>query len=184
MSALDQKPAAALASREDRGIRGRLPPATLSHLPPTPDITSDQIPDVPSGAPTAVSTTIAAASIPTSAVPADFSSNDYLSLSTSPLLRSRVLAMLNASPAILGSGGSRLIVYNHAHASLEDRLARTFRAPAALLVNSGFDANAGFFACVPQPGQALLYDTDIHASVHDWSARIARRTAFPPPVRA
>ncbi|KAI0290341.1 pyridoxal phosphate-dependent transferase [Russula brevipes] len=105
--------------------------------------------------------------------PADFSSNDYLSLATSPLLRDRVLSALNAAPAILGSGGSRLLVYNRAHAELEARLASTFHAPAALLFNSGFDANAGFFSCVPQHGDALLYDAAIHASVHD-GARASR----------
>ena len=181
MSALDQKLAAALAAREDRGIRRRLPPASLSLLPPTPGITSDHTSDVPSGAPTTVPPTITLASTSASPSPADFSSNDYLSLSTSPLLRARVLAALNASPAILGSGGSRLLVYNHAHAALEARLARTFRAPAALLFNSGFDANAGFFACVPQSGDALLYDAAIHASVHDGAraSRVAPRFRRP-----
>jgi 8-amino-7-oxononanoate synthase len=100
-------------------------------------------------------------------LPVDFSSNDYLSLASSPLLRERVLAALHAAPAVLGSGGSRLLVYNRAHAALEARLERTFRVPAALLFNSGFDANAGFFASVPQPGDAILYDVAIHASVHD-----------------
>ncbi|KAH9979899.1 pyridoxal phosphate-dependent transferase [Lactifluus volemus] len=143
MSALNQKLFAALASRQDREIRRRLPSPSLS-------ISSS-------------STHHNAAST----VPADFSSNDYLSLATSRLLRERVLAALHAAPSILGSGGSRLLVYNHAHATLETRLAQTFNTPAALLFNSGFDANAGFFACVPQLGDAVLYDAAIHASVHD-----------------
>ena len=203
MSALDQKLAAALASREDRGIRRRLPAPSLSLLPSTPGITSDHAFDVSSDVPAAVPVTVSSPTITvasTSAAaaaaasaqpapspsraatpPADFSSNDYLSLSTSPLLRARVLAALTASPASLGSGGSRLLVYNHAHAALEARLARTFRAPAALLFNSGFDANAGFFACVPQPGDALLYDAAIHASVHDGAraSRLAPRFCRP-----
>ncbi|KAF8490940.1 pyridoxal phosphate-dependent transferase [Russula emetica] len=108
--------------------------------------------------------------------PVDFTSNNYHSLSTSPLLRARFLSALHSSPAILGSGGSRVIVYNHAHAMLEARLARTFRSPAALLFNSGFDANAAFFACVPQSGDALLYDEAIHPSVHD-GARASRIAA-------
>ena len=170
-----------VASREDRIIRRRLPSPSLSLPPLTPGITSDHTSDVTSGASTTVSTTITAASTSASAVPADFSSNDYLSLSTSPLLRARILAALNASPAILGSGDSRLPVYNHGHTALEARLARTFLAPAALLFNPGFDTNAGFFACLPQPGNALLYDRAIHASVHD-GARIARRTVFPPAI--
>ena len=155
-SALAKKLAAALASREDRNIRRRLPDPSLALSPSIPGTTT-HTPRQP----------------PAEAAPVDFSSNDYLSLSTSPLLRARVLAALHAAPAILGSGGSRLLVHNHAHAALEDRLARTFRASAALLFNSGFDANAGFFACVPQSGDALLHDEAVHASVHD-GARASR----------
>ncbi|OJT15087.1 hypothetical protein TRAPUB_8344 [Trametes pubescens] len=110
----------------------------------------------------------------------DFSTNDYLSLSRSPALRARFLARLAAAPDVLGSGGSRLLVNGHAHAALEARLARFFRAPAALLFNSGFDANAGFFACVPQPGDAVVFDEHIHASVHDGvrASRVAARVPF------
>ncbi|KAI0363864.1 PLP-dependent transferase [Pilatotrama ljubarskyi] len=97
----------------------------------------------------------------------DFSSNDYLSLALSPALRARFLAKLHAAPHVLGSGGSRLLVNGHAHAALEARLAAFFRAPAALLFNSGFDANVGLFASVPQPGDVIVYDEHIHASVHD-----------------
>jgi 8-amino-7-oxononanoate synthase len=205
MSALAQKLAAALASREDRDIRRRLPSPSLSLPPTTPDnSTSDASPSAitittsaaaaaaaaTTTTPTKTATTTAsdnptrpprAAAAAAAAAPVDFSSNDYLSLSSSPLLRARVLAALNAAPQILGSGGSRLLVYNHAHAALEARLARTFRAPAALLFNSGFDANAGFFASIPQPGDALLYDAAIHASVHDGAraSRVAPRLRRP-----
>ena len=139
-SALTQKLAAALASREDRNIRRRLPNPSLSLSPSTSRTITD------------------AAITRLDSAPADFSSNDYLSLSTSPLLRARVLATLHSSPSILGSGGSRLLVYNHAHVALEARLARTFRFPVVLLFNSCFDANPGFFPCVPQSGDALLHD--------------------------
>lgn len=97
----------------------------------------------------------------------DFTSNDYLSLSTSPVLRNTVLSALSASPKILGSGGSRLLVPSQPHAELESRLCRFFGADAALLFNSGFDANVGLFSAVPQPGDVVLYDAHIHASVHD-----------------
>jgi len=36
-----------------------------------------------------------------------------------------------------------------------------------LLFNSGFDANVGFFSCIPQTGDVVVYDEYIHASVHD-----------------
>lgn len=97
----------------------------------------------------------------------DFTSNDYLSLSTSPALRTAVLSALSASPKILGSGGSRLLVPAPPHTELESRLCRFFGAEAALLFNSGFDANVGLFSAVPQPGDVILYDAHIHASVHD-----------------
>ncbi|KAF7337835.1 Aminotran-1-2 domain-containing protein [Mycena venus] len=81
----------------------------------------------------------------------DFNSNDYLSLASSPTLRDRFLTKLRDAPDILGSGGSRLF----------------FGSPAAILFNSGFDANVGFFSCVPQVGDVVVYDEYIHASVHD-----------------
>lgn len=97
----------------------------------------------------------------------DFTSNDYLSLSTSTTLRNAVLSALAASPDILGSGGSRLLVPAQPHAQLESRLCHFFGAEAVLLFNSGFDANVGFFSAVPQPRDIVLYDAHIHASVHD-----------------
>lgn len=106
---------------------------------------------------------------PPSPPPIDFSSNDYLSLATSPSLRDAFLRAAAAAPhgELLGSGGSRLLVPQRAHAALEARLAKFFDAPSALLFNSGFDANAGLFACVPQAGDAVILDELIHASVHD-----------------
>lgn len=113
--------------------------------------------------------------------PVDFSTNDYLSLSRSDVLRTRFLARLNTAPEVFGSGGSRRLVNGHAHAALEARLTAFFRAPAALLFNSGFDANVGFFTAIPQPGDAIVYDEHIHASVHDGmrASRAAARVPFP-----
>jgi 8-amino-7-oxononanoate synthase len=134
-SALQKKLEAALASRDNRWIRRRLPdPATASAL--TSPLT-------------------------------DFTSNDYLSLSSSKHLRSRFLTKLSKAPDVLGSGGSRLLVNGQAHAHFEERLRQFFGTEAALLFNSGFDANVGFFSCIPQPGDAIVYDEYIHASVHD-----------------
>ncbi|KAE9367804.1 PLP-dependent transferase [Stipitochalara longipes BDJ] len=99
----------------------------------------------------------------------DFSSNDFLSLSTSPILRTAYLSELNSHPNFrLGSGGSRLLDGNSFYAEqLEKEIAEFHGAEAALLFNSGFDANEGFFACVPQNGDAVVYDAFIHASVHE-----------------
>ena len=62
----------------------------------------------------------------------DFTSNDYLSLSTSPALRTAILSALSTSPKILGSGGSRLLVPCPPHVELEARLSRFFGAEAAI----------------------------------------------------
>ena len=110
----------------------------------------------------------------------DFHTNDYLSLASSKDLRSRFLQKLQAAPSVLGSGGSRLLVNGEAHHALEARLAKFFGSPTALLYNSGFDANVGFFSCIPQSGDVIVYDEYIHASVHDgFRSSRARDATFP-----
>ncbi|KAI7780076.1 aminotransferase class I and II [Diaporthe eres] len=113
----------------------------------------------------------------------DFSSNDYLSLSTNPDIRQAFLNLLSqegysshpgpvepstSPPPQLGSRGSRLLDGNHPFAdSLEALIAAHHNSPSALLFTSGFDANVGLFSCAPQPGDLIVYDELIHASVHD-----------------
>lgn len=102
---------------------------------------------------------------------ADFSSNDFLSLATSPELRNTFLHELQSDPTVttsLGSGGSRLLDGNSSYAeNLEHDIASFHRAESGLLCNSGFDANVGLFSCLPQSGDVVIYDEFIHASVHD-----------------
>lgn len=119
--------------------------------------------------------------LPSTAV--DFSSNDFLSLSTSPRLRGRLLALLQEAPAEqpFASGGSRLLDGNSRTAEeLEAYIARVHEAPSGLLFNSGFDANVGVLECLPQPGDVVLYDEHVHASVHEGMrlSRAGERRAF------
>lgn len=99
----------------------------------------------------------------------DFSSNDFLSLSSSSALRNLYLRELTARPDFpLGSGGSRLLDGNSKYAeALERDIAAFHGAEDGLLCNSGFDANAGLFSVLAQPGDIVVYDSYIHASVHD-----------------
>ncbi|RYP11204.1 hypothetical protein DL764_000160 [Monosporascus ibericus] len=112
----------------------------------------------------------------------DFSSNGYLSLSSNLEVQRAYLSRLqdeiaaaeriqtsSTTPSnLLGSGGSRLLDGNSAFAeALERRIAAFHGAPAALLFVSAFDANVGLLSCVPQPGDVVMYDELIHASVHD-----------------
>lgn len=97
----------------------------------------------------------------------DASSNDYLSLARSPTIR-LALADALAHDVRVGSGGSRLLDGDsplHAHA--EAQLAAYFGAPAALLFNSGYDANVSLLTTLPQPGDIVVHDALVHASMHD-----------------
>ncbi|KAK0519489.1 hypothetical protein OC842_007439 [Tilletia horrida] len=125
------------------------------------------------------------ASMATTAAPlTDFSSNDYLSLASSAEMRAAfVQRVLQAQTNPLGSTGSRLLDGNSVeHEELERRLASFFQAPSALFFGSGYEANVSLFSTLPQPGDLVLYDELIHASVHDGmrQSRVTseRRLAF------
>lgn len=111
----------------------------------------------------------------------DFSSNDFLSLSTNAAYRSDYLAALGEKPFRLGSTGSRLLDGHCTFSeSLEKDVAAFHGAEASLLTNSGFDANVSIFGCLPQPGDIIVYDELIHASVHDGmrQSRAQKRVMF------
>ncbi|CEH12195.1 Serine palmitoyltransferase [Ceraceosorus bombacis] len=115
----------------------------------------------------------------------DFSSNDYLSLASCEEVRSNFLARVHKAVStgdgVMGSTGSRLLDGNSmAHVHLENRLAHHFDSEAALLFNSGYDANTALMATLPQPGDVIMYDSLVHASTHDGmrSSRAARRISF------
>ncbi len=94
-----------------------------------------------------------------------FCSNDYLGYATEP-------PPLAALPH--GAGASRLISGNHpAHAALEARLALWLGAEAALLFGSGYQANVGLVSTIAGPGDLILSDALVHASLID-GCRLSR----------
>jgi len=99
----------------------------------------------------------------------DFCSNDYLGFARNPKLEERARNLLEGEIFRLnGSTGSRLIRGNTTYVEdLEKRIAGLHSAEAALLFNSGYDANIGLFASVPQRADTVLYDRAIHASIRD-----------------
>ncbi len=98
----------------------------------------------------------------------DFSSNDYLGLAKSEKIAQMALDFLREGPQKNGSSGSRLLSGNHQlYTRLEDFLASHHNSGAALVFNSGYDANIGFFSSVPQRGDMVLYDELVHASIRD-----------------
>lgn len=91
----------------------------------------------------------------------DFCSNDYLGIATNSLLKHS--QQLNS-----GSKGSRLLAGNfELIEEAEKQLANFYQQPAALIFNSGYDANIGLLSCVPQKGDTILYDYLCHASIRD-----------------
>ncbi|HEX7872160.1 MAG TPA: 8-amino-7-oxononanoate synthase [Sphingobium sp.] len=97
----------------------------------------------------------------------DFASNDYLGLSRDPVIAAAIAAAA-ARGVPAGSGGSRLLRGNAPeHEALEEQAARFFGAEAALFFASGFSANAALLATLPQPGDLIVADDLIHASVHE-----------------
>jgi len=97
----------------------------------------------------------------------DFASNDYLALSTDPALREAVTTALNSGTAV-GAGASRLLRGNHAeHEALEAEAAAFFGTERALYFGSGYSANAALLSALPRPGDLVVHDDLIHASVHD-----------------
>lgn len=98
----------------------------------------------------------------------DFSSNDYLGLAKNEGLPQPAIGFLKGKQPVNGSSGSRLLTGNHGlYKELEDFLTQHHRAGSALVFNSGYDANIGFFSSVPQRGDIVLYDELIHASIRD-----------------
>lgn len=99
----------------------------------------------------------------------DFCSNDYLGLARDNELKKKVENELAANPALpLGSTGSRLLSGNSEYAEeLERFLAGFHQSEAALIFNSGFDANYGLLSCLPYKGDTIIYDELVHASIHD-----------------
>ncbi len=96
----------------------------------------------------------------------DFFSNDYLGLATTGLLQSLVPNIHTGQST--GSTGSRLLSGNNVQTEeLETLIASFHKAEAALLFNSGYDANVGLLSCIPSRHTTILYDELCHASIID-----------------
>ncbi len=98
----------------------------------------------------------------------DFASNDYLGFSSDGVIYDQVMEEMKSHDPNIGSTGSRLLSGNFEfHEALELQLAEFFQAEAALLFNSGYDANIGLLSTVPQRGDRVFYDEFSHASIRD-----------------
>ncbi|MFT4800665.1 MAG: 8-amino-7-oxononanoate synthase [Flavobacteriaceae bacterium] len=99
----------------------------------------------------------------------DFSSNDYLGFSTSEDIFNNASQLLkDKNHQMNGATGSRLLSGNYnLYQEAEKTIAEIHKVESALIFNSGYDANIGFFSAVPQRGDFIFYDESIHASIRD-----------------
>jgi glycine C-acetyltransferase len=102
----------------------------------------------------------------------NLSSNNYLGLTTHPLLRERALDAVRRFG--VGSGSVRTIAGTMAlHMELEARLASFKGTEAAVVFQSGFTANAGTVSSILGRDDAIVSDELNHASIID-GARLSR----------
>lgn len=87
----------------------------------------------------------------------DFASNDYLGLAA------------NSNQDLPhGSTGSRLLTGNHKKfQEVEQQIANFHQAEAALIFNSGYQANLAILSAVPRRNDIIIYDQLVHASIRD-----------------
>jgi len=104
----------------------------------------------------------------------DFASNDYLGFGGGNYASAKAISEKTNSLIKIdakyknGASGSRLLTGNHfLYGQCEKIVARFHESETALIFNSGYDANIGFFQSVPQRGDLILFDEYIHASIRD-----------------
>jgi 8-amino-7-oxononanoate synthase len=102
----------------------------------------------------------------------NFSSNNYLGIANHPALAEAAKAAIDRYGC--GSGASRLISGNMTlHEELEQRLAKFKGTEAALVFNSGFQANTGILSTLAREGDVIFSDALNHASIID-GCRLSR----------
>jgi len=102
----------------------------------------------------------------------NFSSNNYLGIANHPALADAAKAAIDRYGC--GSGASRLISGNMTlHEELETKITEFKGCEAALVFNSGFQANTGILATLVGEGDAILSDALNHASIID-GCRLSR----------
>lgn len=112
---------------------------------------------------------------------ADFCSNDSLSFGASGRLREAFEEELAQNPgAQLGAGGSRLMDGNYDYIeAVEQEIADYHGVEAALIVGSGCNGNYAILEGIPRPGDTIIYDELVHASIVDGMSRSLASTKVP-----
>ncbi len=106
----------------------------------------------------------------------NFSSNDYLGLAQHPALRAA--AIQAAEIWGTSSSASRLVTGTLVlHEALEVAIATWKQTEAALIFNSGYQANIGIIGGLTKAGDHIVFDSLSHASLRD-GINLSRATAY------
>lgn len=107
----------------------------------------------------------------------DFASNDYLGFLRDGIL-DEIMSKCHERQSC-GAGGSRLLTgHSRYYEMLEADIACFHQEEAGLIFNSGYVANLSLLPAVTAPGDTIIYDQEVHASLHD-AVKLARVRAFP-----
>jgi 8-amino-7-oxononanoate synthase len=110
----------------------------------------------------------------------NFCSNDYLGLSSSPVLKAEVQTCVAMSDKV-GATGSRLLSGHHLlWEQLEEEFAQFAGLESALFFTSGYAANVGLLSALIDRGDVVFSDELNHASIID-GIRLSRahRVVYP-----
>ena len=99
----------------------------------------------------------------------DFSSNDYLGFATNNEIENIANSKLKSYENLkFGATGSRLLSGNFPLIQeFETYLSDYYQVEAALVFNSGYDANLGLISAIGQRQDLILFDALCHASIRD-----------------
>ncbi|MFT3923506.1 MAG: pyridoxal phosphate-dependent aminotransferase family protein [Myxococcales bacterium] len=110
-----------------------------------------------------------------------FSSNDYLGLTTHPKVKEAAAAAVEKYA--MGLSSSRPQATTTAHVELEERLAKFFGYPAALMFTTGYQAMVGAIMALSDSDTTLALDNLSHACILDGTFLAAGTPKRAPEVR-
>ena len=110
----------------------------------------------------------------------NFSSNDYLGLSSDKEIRRKAAGLLGRTEMRLGSGSARLVSGSfRRYGEIEKIYGNYFGFENSLFFPSGYQANVGLMSALFDPEDSVIVDKRLHASlVHGLSLAKAKLTAF------
>lgn len=111
----------------------------------------------------------------------NFSSNDYLGLTSDPEVRSAAKAAIDRYGTGLGS--SRVQATTDAHVALEQRLAAWYGFESCLVFTTGYQAMVGTIMALADKDTTLILDSYSHACILDGAFLAAGTPANQPELR-